>query len=187
MAPLGGPEGVFQALLIPGARVGSVIADRRVAAVTLTGSTPAGRSVAAAAGQALKKCVLELGGSDPYLILDDADLEGAVAACAQSRLINSGQSCIAAKRFIVVASRQAAFEQGLVSAMAAARMGDPLEAETTLGPQARVDLARRVARASPAQHRCGGPLALGWGDPRGTWGLLPCDRPQRCAAWHGGL
>jgi len=96
------PSGVFTTLLVPSQRVGELIAHPAVAAVTLTGSTPAGRAVAAEAGRVLKKTVLELGGSDPYVILPDADLEQAAATCATSRLINSGQSCIAAKRFVVV-------------------------------------------------------------------------------------
>src|SRR5690606_16387203 len=102
LAEAGLPQGCFQTLLIGSDRVDAVIADRRVVAVTLTGSTPAGRAVASAAGRALKKTVLELGGSDPYIILEDADLDHAVKACVTSRLINSGQSCIAAKRFVVV-------------------------------------------------------------------------------------
>ncbi|NCQ33407.1 MAG: aldehyde dehydrogenase family protein, partial [Armatimonadetes bacterium] len=107
----GFPPGVFTTLLVGSDRVEGLIADRRVVAVTLTGSTPAGKAVAAAAGAALKKSVLELGGSDPYVLLADADLEQAVPLCVFARLLNSGQSCIAAKRFIVVESIREEFEE----------------------------------------------------------------------------
>ena len=105
----GAPAGLLQTLLIPASRVEPIIADNRIAAVTLTGSTEAGRKVAAAAGASLKKAVLELGGSDPYIILDDADMKVAVEIAVRGRLVNSGQSCIAAKRFIVVRSRASEF------------------------------------------------------------------------------
>lgn len=136
----GFPDGLFRALLIDSRRVARVIEDRRIAAVTLTGSTPAGRAVASGAGSVLKKTVLELGGSDPYVILADADLETTVPLCVKSRLVNGGQSCIAAKRFIVVSEVRRAFEQAFVDRMRQARMGDPLEEATDLGPQARADL-----------------------------------------------
>ena len=121
---------MFRTLLIDNKAAKAVIKNKHVCAVTLTGSTAAGQSVASTAGKALKKCVLELGGSDPYLILADADLEQAAAACASSRLINSGQSCIAAKRFIVVESVREEFERLFVARMGMAKMGDPLD-ETT--------------------------------------------------------
>jgi len=136
----GFPEGLFRTLLISVPQTRTVIRHRHVAAVSLTGSTAAGKAVAREAGARLKKCVLELGGSDPYLILGDADLDLAVEACATSRLINAGQSCIAAKRFIVVESVREEFERRFVARMARARMGDPMLAETDLGPQARADL-----------------------------------------------
>ncbi|MBL8997373.1 MAG: NAD-dependent succinate-semialdehyde dehydrogenase [Gemmatimonadetes bacterium] len=136
----GFPEGIFRTLLISVAQSKAVIRHKHVAAVTLTGSTAAGKAVAKEAGARLKKCVLELGGSDPYLILDDADLDLAVEACATSRLLNSGQSCIAAKRFLVVPSVREAFERRLVERMRMTRMGDPMQEETQLGPQARADL-----------------------------------------------
>jgi len=136
----GFPEGLFRTLLISVPQTRTVIRHRHVAAVSLTGSTAAGKAVAREAGARLKKCVLELGGSDPYLILEDADLDLAVEACATSRLINAGQSCIAAKRFIVVESVREEFERRFVARMARARMGDPMLAETDLGPQARADL-----------------------------------------------
>jgi succinate-semialdehyde dehydrogenase/glutarate-semialdehyde dehydrogenase len=136
----GAPEGLFGVLLIGGARVGGVIAAPEVHAVTLTGSTPAGRAVAAAAGSALKKTVLELGGSDPYVILEDADLDAAAETCAAARLINSGQSCIAAKRFIVPRAVHDAFVERFVAAMRARRMGEPTDETVQVGPQARRDL-----------------------------------------------
>ncbi|NNE70412.1 MAG: aldehyde dehydrogenase family protein, partial [Rhodothermales bacterium] len=117
-----------------------VIQDPVVKAVTLTGSVRAGRAVAAEAGASLKKTVLELGGSDPYVVLEDADLELAARTCVESRLINSGQSCIAAKRFIVVETLREAFEGRCVELMRAQTMGDPLLETTDIGPQAREDL-----------------------------------------------
>src|SRR6185503_2746138 len=123
MAEAGLPEGLFCALLIGSARVGEVIERPEVAAVTLTGSVGAGKAVAAKAGSVVKKTVLELGGSDAYVVLEDADLDHAVATCTKSRLINSGQSCIAAKRFVVVEPLREAFELGMVERMRTARMG----------------------------------------------------------------
>ena len=136
----GFPDDVFRTLLVGSEQVEAIIQNPRVRAVTLTGSTRAGRAVAEQAGAALKKTVLELGGSDPYVILDDADLEATVSTCVTSRLINSGQSCIAAKRFVVTEQNRAAFENMFVEKMRAAKMGDPLQEDTVVGPQARVDL-----------------------------------------------
>ncbi len=133
-------ENLFRTLKIGSDQVGTVIEHPAVKAVTLTGSGPAGRAVAAKAGQMLKKTVLELGGSDPYLILGDADLEEAVPVCVTSRLINSGQSCIAAKRFIVAEPLLQEFEERFVALMKEKRMGDPLDEATDIGPQARIDL-----------------------------------------------
>jgi succinate-semialdehyde dehydrogenase/glutarate-semialdehyde dehydrogenase len=134
------PENLFSTLLINHASVEQVIKHDKVRAVTLTGSTNAGRTVAAVAGRALKKTVLELGGSDPYLILEDADIEAAAKTCAASRLINSGQSCIGAKRFIVVDAARERFEQAFVDCMKNAKTGDPLDEKTKIGPLARRDL-----------------------------------------------
>jgi succinate-semialdehyde dehydrogenase/glutarate-semialdehyde dehydrogenase len=120
--------------------VEDLIEHPSITAVTLTGSTTAGRAVAEKAGKMLKKTVLELGGSDPYLILEDADLDKTVEACVTSRLLNSGQSCIAAKRFVVVEAVRRQFEQMLVDQMHAKRMGDPLDEAVEIGPQARFDL-----------------------------------------------
>lgn len=136
----GFPEHLFRTLLIGSRQVDAVIEHPLVKAVTLTGSTPAGQAVARKAGDMLKKTVLELGGSDPYVILADADVEAAAATCAASRLLNTGQSCIAAKRFIVVESIREQFEARFVANMQAARMGDPLAEDTTVGPLARHDL-----------------------------------------------
>ena len=136
----GFPPGVFQALLIDHAQLRTAIRNPAVHAVTLTGSTAAGRIVARQAGERLKKTVLELGGSDPYLVLEDADLDVAVETCVTSRLINSGQSCIAAKRFIVVAAVRADFEERFVERMRRAKMGDPLDESNEVCPQARRDL-----------------------------------------------
>jgi succinate-semialdehyde dehydrogenase/glutarate-semialdehyde dehydrogenase len=134
------PKDAFRALLIESKRVSRVISAPEVKAVTLTGSTPAGQAVAAKAGEVLKKTVLELGGSDPYVVLEDADLEAAAEACVASRLINSGQSCVAAKRFIVVEPVRRRFEELFVEKMKAKRMGDPLVPGVDIGPLARRDL-----------------------------------------------
>lgn len=140
----GFPEGCFETVVLPSSQVASLIEDPRIQGVTLTGSVPAGRSVAEAAGRVLKKTVLELGGSDPYLILEDADLEKAAEACAYSRLINGGQSCIAAKRFIVVESVRKSFEELFVQAMIKRKWGNPLDATIQIGPMARFDLREEL-------------------------------------------
>ncbi len=119
---------------------GDLIDDPRVRAVSLTGSVRAGRAVAARAGAAIKPCVLELGGSDPSVVLADADLDAAAKSCAMGRLINTGQSCVAAKRFVVVESVRDAFEKKLVDAMKDWAVGDPADPDTALGPMAREDL-----------------------------------------------
>lgn len=169
----GVPEGVFTSLLIDREQAARVIRDRRIAAVTLTGSTRAGRSVAATAGEVLKKTVLELGGSDAYLVLADADLDHAAATCAASRLINSGQSCIAAKRFIVIESVREAFEERFVAAMKEARMGDPHREETTVGPQARGDLRDEVHRQTRESIDRGAHVLLGAEMPEGPGFFYP--------------
>lgn len=134
------PAGVFQTLLVGPDRIPELIADRRIRGVTLTGSTEAGKRVAAAAGAALKPCVLELGGSDPYLILHDADIPRAAEICAAARLVNSGQSCVAAKRFIVVERVRERFERAFAERVAARVVGDPFDEKTEIGPLARADL-----------------------------------------------
>ncbi len=167
----GFPVSLFRTLLIPSSGVAAVIEDPRVAAVTLTGSTPAGRAVASKAGERLKKTVLELGGSDPYVILSDADVEAAAEICALSRLINSGQSCIAAKRFVVVAEHREAFERHLVDGMRRRRMGDPLAEDTDVGPQAREDLRDDLHRQVEESVAAGARILLGGAVPerRGAW------------------
>jgi len=169
----GFPEGLFRTFLIPGSRVDSVIEDPLVRAVTLTGSTPAGQAVAAKAGEMLKKTVLELGGSDPYVILGDADIARAAPICATARLINSGQSCIAAKRFIVVEAVREEFEGLFLAAMAATKMGNPMDEDTVVGPQAREDLRDelhdQVVRSLEAGARC----LLGGSVPPGPGAFYP--------------
>ncbi|MEX1164930.1 MAG: NAD-dependent succinate-semialdehyde dehydrogenase [Nitriliruptor sp.] len=140
MRAAGAPEGVFTTLMIGSAMVADVIADDRVRAVTITGSVPAGRKVAAAAGEHLKPSVLELGGSDPFLVLDDADVATAARVARDSRLLNNGQSCISAKRFVVVDDVADAFVEAFVAATEESVIGDPMDRGTTLGPLAREDL-----------------------------------------------
>lgn len=134
------PEGVFGVLHIDNEMAATVIADPRVQAVTLTGSERAGRSVAATAGKNLKKCVLELGGSDPFVVLDDADLELTIPMAISSRFGNAGQTCIAAKRFIVTEGIAAEFVRRFVAAAAELKLGDPANAASTLAPMVRADL-----------------------------------------------
>lgn len=169
----GVPQGVFRTLIISRKQAGQVIRNRRVAAVTLTGSTRAGKAVARQAGAQLKKCVLELGGSDPYLILKDADIESAVEVCATSRLLNSGQSCIAAKRFIVVPSVRDEFERRLVERMRHAKLGDPLREDTEVGPQARSDLRETLDRQVTESIAKGARLLLGGTVPDGPGWFYP--------------
>ena len=142
----GYPDHVFRILVADVPAVEPIIRDDRIKAVTLTGSTRAGRAVAAAAGSAIKKAVLELGGSDPSVVLADADVEAAAAACITSRLINTGQSCIAAKRLIVVDDVRDEFEAQVVERMAQAVVGDPVDPATTVGPIARADLRDNLHR-----------------------------------------
>jgi succinate-semialdehyde dehydrogenase/glutarate-semialdehyde dehydrogenase len=155
------PPALFRALLVSSARVGALIDAPQVQAITLTGSTPAGQAVAARAGAALKKTVLELGGSDAYVVLADADLEAAAQACATARLINAGQSCIAAKRFVVVAEVRAHFEELLVEALRARRLGDPLDPATEVGPLARHDLRDTLHAQVAASVARGARVLLG--------------------------
>jgi succinate-semialdehyde dehydrogenase/glutarate-semialdehyde dehydrogenase len=141
--------------------VGRIIENPTVKGVTLTGSVQAGRVVAEQAGTMLKKTVLELGGSDPYLILEDAEVESAVETCVFSRLLNSGQSCIAAKRFIVVDSKREQFERLFTQKMAEAKMGDPMAEDTEVGPQARSDLRKDLHRQVLQSMKKGARLLLG--------------------------
>lgn len=169
----GFPEGVFRTLLVGSNQVDGIIEHPLVRAVTLTGSTPAGRAVAAKAGEMLKKTVLELGGSDAYVVLDDADLDHAVETCVSSRLINSGQSCIAAKRFIVTAKNREAFERRYVERMKRARVGNPLDEATEVGPQARADLRDDLQRQVEESVARGARLLLGGEIPDGPGAFYP--------------
>jgi succinate-semialdehyde dehydrogenase/glutarate-semialdehyde dehydrogenase len=172
-AAAGFPEGLFRTLLIGSGRVDEVLEDERVRAATLTGSTPAGRAIAAKAGALLKKTVLELGGSDPYLILADADVDAAAATCAASRLINGGQSCIAAKRFIVDRRIASVFEERLAARMATTRMGDPTADSTELGPLARHDLRDELHQQVEKSVGMGARLILGGKVPDGPGAFYP--------------
>jgi succinate-semialdehyde dehydrogenase/glutarate-semialdehyde dehydrogenase len=169
----GFPPDLFRTLMIGNAQVDSVIEHPLVRAVTLTGSGPAGRAVASKAGAMLKKSVLELGGSDPYLVLADADLELAAAVCTKGRLVNSGQSCIAAKRFIVVESVRSEFEQRFVQKMKAAKRGDPLNMDTQVGPLARHDLRDALHKQVEASLRRGARCLLGGTIPAGPGAYYP--------------
>ncbi|MCL4181292.1 MAG: NAD-dependent succinate-semialdehyde dehydrogenase [Verrucomicrobia bacterium] len=167
------PPGIFQTLLVSSAQIASVLDHPALRGVSLTGSPEAGRALAREAGQRLLKTVLELGGSDPYVILDDADLEQAARCCAASRLINSGQSCIAAKRFIVLDSVRPRFEQLFTAAMLNQRMGDPLEAETTVGPLARADLRDQLHHQVTRSIAAGAQCLLGGRIPAGDGAFYP--------------
>ena len=169
----GFPLNLFRTLLVDSSQVDAIIENPLVRAVTLTGSGPAGRKVAAKAGAMLKKSVLELGGSDAYLVLADADLESAATACAKGRLINSGQSCIAAKRFIVVESLRGAFETLFVEKMKQAKFGDPLDPATEYGPMARRDLRDDLHRQVEASVKGGARVLLGGKPPAGPGAFYP--------------
>jgi succinate-semialdehyde dehydrogenase / glutarate-semialdehyde dehydrogenase len=138
------PKGIFQLLSITSANIAQVIASNHIAAVTLTGSTEAGKAVAVLAATQLKKCVLELGGSDPYVVLADANIAQAVKAALYSRMINNGQSCIAAKRFIVVKKIRKQFETELKLQLAQLVLGNPMNEKTGIGPMARIDLRNEL-------------------------------------------
>ena len=172
-AAAGVPVGVFEQLHLERERIPSVIGDARVHAVTLTGSTAAGRSVASAAGKALKKSVLELGGSDAFIVLDDADLDDAARVAADARLVNAGQSCIAAKRFIVVDAVHDAFVERFVAVMRARRVGNPLERATQMGPLARPDLRDTLHRQMEASIAAGARCVLGGAMPTGPGAFYP--------------
>lgn len=166
----GFPAGVFQNFPAPVARIARVIADPRVAAVTLTGSPAAGAAVAAQAGAACKKSVLELGGSDAFIVLDDADVEAAAQAAVKARFANCGQVCLAAKRFIVTPGIRAEFEERVLSAVTQLRIGDPLDRTTQLGPLARADLREVLHRQVHESIAAGAKLLVG-GQPRAGRGF----------------
>ena len=169
----GFPDHAFSALLVESSRVEQLIRDPLIRAVTLTGSTPAGRSVAAIAGSELKKSVLELGGSDAYIVLEDAELDLAVDTCVKSRLINAGQSCIAAKRFIVVRPLREEFERRYADKFKAIRFGDPRDAASDLGPMARTDLRDQVHEQVMQSVQQGARLLVGGVVPEGPGAYYP--------------
>ena len=168
----GVPKDLFRTLLLPSSDVEALIKDDNIAAVTLTGSVAAGRSVATAAGSVLKKCVLELGGSDAYLVLEDADIPAAAQVAATARMVNGGQSCIAGKRFIVLRPIIRQFEQALVEAMRGYPMGDPTQPGTKLGPMVSVHARDEIHKQVEDSIANGARLLLG--------GEVP-DRP---GAWY---
>jgi succinate-semialdehyde dehydrogenase / glutarate-semialdehyde dehydrogenase len=157
----GFPEGVFQTLLIETDQVKTVIEDRRVAAVTLTGSNTAGSQVASTAGKAIKKTVLELGGSDPFIVMPGADLDAAVQTAVKARVVNNGQSCIAAKRFIVAEAAADEFERRFVAGMEALVVGDPMDPGTDVGPLATESQLRTIAGQVEQSVRAGARILTG--------------------------
>ncbi|HWB40308.1 MAG TPA: NAD-dependent succinate-semialdehyde dehydrogenase [Gemmatimonadales bacterium] len=157
----GFPEGVFQTLLIETDQVKAVIEDRRVAAVTLTGSNAAGSSVASTAGRAIKKTVLELGGSDPFIVMAGADVEAAARTAVKARVVNNGQSCIAAKRFIVADAVADEFERHFVAGMEALKVGDPMDPATEVGPLATESQLRTIAEQVERSVRAGARILTG--------------------------
>jgi succinate-semialdehyde dehydrogenase/glutarate-semialdehyde dehydrogenase len=169
----GFPANVFRTLMIGSGQVDAVIEHPHVKAVTLTGSDLAGRKVAAKAGEMLKKTVLELGGSDPFIVLDDADLDEAATFAVKSRCINSGQSCIAAKRFIVVDKVYDDFLEKFKAKMAALIVGDPLEESTQIGPQAREDLMLELHDQVVDSVKLGATVILGGEIPSGNGSYYP--------------
>jgi succinate-semialdehyde dehydrogenase/glutarate-semialdehyde dehydrogenase len=169
----GAPAGVFQVVVLRNESVGALIADSRIHGVTLTGSDRAGSQVAGLAGRHLKKTVLELGGSDAFIVLEDADLPRAATTAADARLINSGQSCIAAKRFIVVDAVADRFLESFVAEMRRRRVGDPLAPGTQVGPQARLDLRSNLHRQVEDSVRRGARVVLGGALPEGPGAFYP--------------
>ena len=169
----GFPEGLFRAVFISNDAAGGVIADPRVRAVTLTGSDRAGGQVAEQAGRHLKKTVLELGGSDPFIVLEDADLGRAVPTAAEARLINSGQSCIAAKRFIVMEPVAERFVGRFAAELDRRKVGDPLDPTTQIGPQARFDLREKLHSQVQESIKRGARLLLGGKLPAGPGAFYP--------------
>jgi succinate-semialdehyde dehydrogenase/glutarate-semialdehyde dehydrogenase len=182
------PENAFTSLHIDVKKVKRVIENPMVAAVTLTGSVGAGKTVAAQAGKAGKKSVLELGGSDPYLVLEDADIEHAAAICTKSRLLNNGQSCIGAKRFIVHKTVYDDFLDAFRSRMETAQMGDPIDEDTRLGPLAREDLRDQLHRQVKGSLKKGAKRLIGGKKPKGKGFFYPAtiltEVNKQCPAYH---
>ncbi len=169
----GAPVGLFQTLILPSSRIDKLIDNPVVAAITLTGSTNAGSKVAKAAGRNLKKCVLELGGSDAYIILDDADMDVAVEIALRGRLVNTGQSCIAAKRFVVLKSRRKEFEQRYTEQMTSVTYGDPMDSKNRMGPMARIDLRDELHSQVVKSIENGAKLLCGGFVPDGPGAFYP--------------
>jgi succinate-semialdehyde dehydrogenase / glutarate-semialdehyde dehydrogenase len=169
----GVPQGVFASVLVGSAAVAGLIADPRIVAATLTGSDRAGSQVAERAGHEIKKTVLELGGSDPFIVLADADVAAAARTAADARLVNSGQSCIAAKRFIVVEPVADQFLPRFIDELRSRKMGDPLAPETEVGPQARVDLRDALHRQVQESIKRGAQRLLGGEMPGGEGAFYP--------------
>lgn len=169
----GAPKGLLQTLLLPSSRVEKLIDDKRIAAVTLTGSTAAGSKVAEAAGRNLKKAVLELGGSDPYVILEDADMDKAIEIALRGRLVNSGQSCIAAKRFVVVKNVRKEFEKRFTAEMKNVKWGDPMNEASRIGPMARKDLRDQLHDQVLRSIQMGAKLLCGGFIPEGEGAFYP--------------
>ena len=169
----GFPENLFRTILVPSSEMEEVIKNDNIKAVTLTGSVPAGKAVAKTAGSVLKKTVMELGGSDPYIILEDADIEMAAETCVTARLINGGQSCIAAKRFIIVEKVYNEFEKRFIETMKAKKMGDPFDETNHIGPQASVSLRDELHQQVEKSIKLGAKLMLGGTIPEteGAWYL----------------
>jgi len=157
----GFPQNIFRTIIFPSSKMEMVIKHPLVKAVTLTGSVQAGKSIASAAGSVIKKTVLELGGSDPYIVLEDADLELASTTCVNSRLLNGGQSCIAAKRFIVVEKIYDHFEKLFVDKMRMKKMGDPMDEQNDIGPQASIKLRNELHKQVQKSISLGAKLLLG--------------------------
>lgn len=169
----GYPDNLFRTIIASGSQVEDLIAQDTIQAVTLTGSEAAGSAVAAAAGKALKKSVLELGGSDPYLVLEDADLDMAAEKCAQARLFNAGQTCIAAKRFIVIGSVMERFVEKFRACMQKRICGDPEDAQTDMGPMARDDLRIELQDQVDRSLKAGAKLLMGGSIPSGSGYYYP--------------
>ncbi len=169
----GFPEGVFTNLNIASDGIKDIIEDKNIVAITLTGSDPTGRAVASVAGQNLKKTVMELGGSDAYIILDDADIDMAAEMATLGRLQNNGQTCIAAKRFVVLDAVYDAFLEAFTTKMKAAKMGDPMDAATYYGPMARVDLREELHKQVKKTIKQGGRLIIGGEIPEGDGSYYP--------------
>lgn len=167
------PKDLFRTIIRDKSGMKDVIQHDGISAVTLTGSTRAGKAVAAQAGETLKKTVLELGGSDPYIILEDADVKKAAETCATSRLINSGQSCIAAKRFIVTEKVYDEFVEEFTQIMKSKKVGDPFEEGTDVGPQAREDLRDELHDQVQRSKEKGANILLGGEKPKGPGAYYP--------------